>query len=110
MLDATRAVCVSTGLTTDLRSQVHESWRLNCERWRLKYFGPRYATRFMSPFLAPRILRWLLYSRKICAHLCQGNGMLGGAEWIQLTMQSKWKTSGNALLYGIFSVISSKLQ
>jgi len=25
--------------------------------------------------LAPRIL-WMLYSRKICAHLCHGNGML----------------------------------
>ena len=76
MLDAPRAVCVSTGLTTDLRAEVHESWRLNCERWRWS------AVRNLLhvSFLAPRILRWLLGSRKICAHLCQGNGMLGGVE------------------------------
>jgi len=53
MLDAPRAVCVSTGLTTDLGSEVHESWRLNCERWCLVYFVPRYATGFMSPFWRP---------------------------------------------------------
>ena len=61
-------------------------------------------------FLAPRILRWLLGSRKISAHLYQGNGMVCGAEWIELQRQSKWKTSGHALVYGTCSVISSKLQ
>ena len=53
MLDAPRAVCVSIGLTTDLGAEVHESWRLNGERWRLIYFGTRYATCFMSPFWRP---------------------------------------------------------
>jgi len=49
MLDAPRAVCVSTGLGTE----VYESWRLNCERWRLIYFGTSYATCFLSPFWRP---------------------------------------------------------
>jgi hypothetical protein len=35
-------------------------------------------------FLAHTILAWLLGSRKICVHLCQGYGMLGvliGFNW-----------------------------
>ena len=38
--------------------------------------------------------------------------MLGDVELIELKMQSKWQTSGNASLYGIVCtcVISSKLQ
>ena len=57
MLDAPPAVCVSTGLTTDLGTEVHESWRLNCQRWRLIYFRPRYVTCFMSPFWRPVLFR-----------------------------------------------------
>jgi hypothetical protein len=79
MLDAPRAVCVSTGLTRDLRAEVHKSWQLNCKCWRLIYFGSAVRYLLHVTFLAPRILRWQLDSRKICAQLrCSQNGRLLG--------------------------------